>query len=110
MKITLIILAIISLISCSKNDSLALIMEASFDEQFINACNENQQCINAVDSYMGVCFSKELAIDAINANKEHKRKINTQHILTVQECISKQSGKNYWKEINMPNHILSQVN
>ena len=110
MKTIIILLSTIFLTSCSKNDSLALIMEASFEEQFVLACNENKKCINAAESYVEICFKKELAIEAINAEADKKKQINTKHILLVEGCLSKQSGKNYWKEINMPSYILTKVN
>lgn len=85
-------------------------MEASFTEQFSYACNENTKCIEATESNMDICFNKELAVAAIEANKIEKKKINTKHILEMQKCLSQKSGKDYWKEIDMPNFILSQVN
>ena len=110
MKTPFIVIIFILLIGCSKNDSLALIMEASFTEQFSYACNENTKCIEITESYMDICFNKELAVAAIEANKTDKKKINTKHILVMQKCLSQKAGKDYWKEIDMPDFILSQVN
>lgn len=110
MKNSLITLTFILLSGCSQNDSLAFMMEASFTEQFSYACEENTKCIEATELYMESCFNKELAISAIEADKADKKQINTMHILDVQECLSKESGNDYWKKINMPEFILSQVN
>lgn len=110
MKIPFITIIFILLIGCSKNDSLALMMEASFTEQFSYACEEKAKCIEATESYMDVCFNKELAVAAIEANKIEKKKINAKHILEMQKCLSLKAGKDYWKEIDMPDFILSQVN
>ena len=109
MKNILIAILFTFLIGCSKNDSLALIMEASFTEQFSNACRENTECINIVESHMDSCFNKKLAVAAIEAEKIIKKEINTKHILEMQICLSTKAGKDYWKEINMPTYILSQV-
>ena len=110
MKTTLVTFAFILLVGCSENDSIALVMEASFTEQFSYACEEHAKCIEATELYMGVCFNKELAIAAIEANKVEQVQINTKHILEMQECLSKESGKDYWKETNMPEFILNQTN
>lgn len=110
MKTLLILLSIIFLTSCSKDDAFALIMEASFEEQFELACNENKKCINAAVSFVEICFNRELAIQAINADKDRKKTINTKHILIVEDCLSAKSGKNYWKEIDMPSLILTKTN
>lgn len=110
MKSLSVIIILTLLIGCSKNDSLALMMEASFTEQFSYACNENTKCIATTESFMDVCFNKELAIAAIEASSSEKKKINTKHILEIQACLSQKAGTDYWKEIDMPNFILSQVN
>ena len=109
MRIVITAVVFAFLIGCSKSDSLVFLMETSFSEQFTNACDKNMDCINAVDSFMGPCFRKDLAIAAINAKKEDKKRINSKHILEVQACLSKYSGKDHWKNIDMPKYILSQV-
>ena len=109
MKTIFTIFLLTLLIGCSKNDSLALMMEASFTEQFSHACNENKKCIEITESYMDVCFNKKLAISAIEANKAEKKKINTKHILEIQNCLTKRANTDYWENIDMPNFILSQV-
>lgn len=110
MKILLIALTFVLLVGCSKNDSLALIMEAGFTEQFSYSCSENTKCVETAESYMDICFDKKLAVAAIDANKTEKKEINTKHILEIQKCLSQKAGIDYWKEIDMPNFILSQVN
>lgn len=110
MKVLLIVLTFILLIGCSKNDTLTSMMEASFTEQFSYACNENAKCIETTESFMEICFNKGLAVSAIEANKSDKNAINTKHILQMQKCLSHKAGVDYWKEIDMPNFILSQVN
>lgn len=98
------------LIGCSKTDSLALMMEVSFSEQFSSACNGNTECIHAVESFMDTCFNKRLAIAAIETTTTDKKQVNTLHILEIQKCISQKAGKDFWKETDMPNYILEQVN
>ncbi len=110
MKFSLIMLIFALLIGCSKNDSLALMMEVGFSEQFSNACNGDTECIRAVESFLDICFNKNLAIAAIDATAADKKRVNTQHILEIQKCISQKAGKDYWKETNMPGYILDQVN
>ena len=98
------------LIGCSKTDSLALMMEVSFSEQFSSACNGNTKCIHAVESFMDICFNKRLAIAAVETTMTDKKQVNTQHILEIHNTISRKAGKHNCKETDMPKYILDQVN
>lgn len=110
MKTSIIVLTFLLFVGCSKNDLFALMMEAGLTEQFSYACNENAKCIETTESYMDICFNKKLAVAAIEANETEKKEMNTRHILQIQKCLSQKAGNNYWKEMNMPNFILSKVN
>ncbi|MBE9516050.1 MAG: hypothetical protein IME93_03630 [Proteobacteria bacterium] len=95
--------------ACSKDDMYLFLTEASFGEQFSSACNGVEACTQAVDIHIGACINKELMLSAIEAEPELKKAINTRHILEVQACLAKKAGKDYWKSIDMPGHILSKV-
>lgn len=65
------------------NDSLALIMEVNFSEQFSNACHGNTECILVVKSFLDICCSKKLVIAAIDATATDNKPSNTRHILEI---------------------------
>ena len=109
MRTAFIMLCLLIFTACSQNDSLLFLMETSFTEQFSKACSKNNKCIHAVESHMNKCFNKDIAMTTIKAKSTSKKQFNTQHILSIQKCLSSKSGTNYWKALDMPQYILSQV-
>ena len=101
---------ILLLSACSKNDVLLVGMNASFMGQFSSVCDGNSKCIEVAETYADKCFDNELGLKAIQAkNKVDKKSINSEHILKYQNCLAKESGTEYWLDLDMVNYILDQV-
>ena len=67
------------------NDTLALMMEISFTEQYSNACDGNTECICAVGFFMNIFLNEKLAIAAIEAPATDNKQPITRHILEIQK-------------------------
>ncbi len=105
-----IILTILFITACNSRNTYLIMMEASLAEQFTNACKDNTKCITDVETHMPQCFDAKLALKAINTKPlKAKYEVNKQHILKIQRCLVRKSGRDYWKMMNMPEYILKQV-
>lgn len=109
MRAAFITLCLLIFTACSQNDSLLFLMETSFTDQFSQACGNKSKCVHVVEKHMEKCFNKDIAMATIQAKSTSKKQLNTQHILSIQKCLSSKSGTNYWKALDMPQYILSQV-
>ena len=85
-------------------------MEVSFSQQFSNACNENTECIRAVESFMDICFNKKLAIAAIEGTATDNKQSNTRQILEIQKCISEKAGLTHLRDADLSLPMLQDLN
>ena len=105
-----IVLCLLLLSACDSRNTYLIMMEASLTEQFSNACKNNQKCINDVETHMPQCFDANLALQAINTKPlKAKYEVNKEHIIKIQRCLTKESGRDYWGKTSMPEYILKQV-
>ncbi len=101
---------ILILSACSKNELLLVGMNASFMEQFSSVCDGDSRCIEVAETYADICFDNDLGLKAIEANnKMDKKAINSDHILKYKNCLAKESGTEYWSNLDMVSYILGQV-
>ncbi len=97
--------------SCSIEEGLIIGMQASYMDQFSNACNYAADCIQVSEDLSDKCFVTELAKAAIDAKSlDEKKAINTKHIIQYQSCLFEKSAKDYWEDKDIVEYILSQVN
>lgn len=109
-KIITILLTILTLAACDGRNTYLIMMEASLAEQFSNACKDNKKCAADVETHIDQCFDSKLALKAIGTKPfKAKYKVNKEHIIKIQRCLTKASGQDYWQKMNMPEYILKQV-
>lgn len=105
-----ILICLLLLSACDGRNTYLIMMEAGLAEQFTNACKDNKKCVDDVEIHMDQCFDNNLALKAINTEPfKAKYEVNKKHILKIQRCLTKKSGRDYWKNINMSEYILKQV-
>ena len=96
-------------VACEANNSQIVVIQTAYYSMFKEACDGNEACNKAVDSYVGECFDRTLASNALKANTAiKKRSLSEAHIRKIQQCFRNKTGSDYWAGRDMVDEILDR--
>lgn len=108
MKKTAIIFILFLLTACSSNNTKVLGLQTTFYDRFIEACQDNMECMNTARDHFSACFNRDLANNSLKADLEKKRYLNEVHIRKIQQCMRNKTGTDYWSSNDMVSAILDR--
>lgn len=96
-------------VACEANNTLIVAVQTAYYDIFKEVCDGNEDCSKTLDSYMGECFDRTLASNALKANTAiKKRSLNEAHIRKMQQCFRNKTGTDYWSGKDMVDEILNR--
>lgn len=85
--------SVMLLASCGADNRLIVGMQTAYYGMFKAACEDNEGCIKAVDTYLGECFDRTLASNTLTASTPEKKKsLNESHVRKIQQCLQNKTG------------------